>query len=432
MRIALLGKYPPIQGGTSRQTYLTAHSLAMRGHDVVVLTNAHEVEPSCRQMFIDDDEEHLERVYGAGSVRVFNTSRLGKNDYIPWAQPYASKLFGLGLKTLSAPSCDVIVGWYYEPYGLVASQLGQALRVPVVLRHAGSDIGRLANHPDLRAAYEWAMSVAYRILTTPNTSSLLLGLGAAEEQLHVTRGSRLPPYFSPRSPRLDLKRVAEVAQEWHRMMGMSDEATTVFRQGLDNINHLPDDLPTIGVYGKVGHSKGSYDLLDALESMLDAGVDFRFLSLAGGQTEVFENYLRQLAQRSSLLRRRTVVLPFLAPWRVPSFLRLCDLACFLERDFAIAFHSPKVATEILTCGVALVCSGEIADKQYYAASLVDGRNYYRVSDPKNSAELRAVLERGLMNPQERKDVAARGLTLARHLNENIAVLDGYADAIERV
>ena len=44
MRICILGKFPPIEGGVSHQTHLAAHELARRGHDVAVVTNAAQVE----------------------------------------------------------------------------------------------------------------------------------------------------------------------------------------------------------------------------------------------------------------------------------------------------------------------------------------------------------------------------------------------------
>jgi hypothetical protein len=46
MKICLVGKYPPIQGGVSARTYSYAHALARKGHQVHVVTNAKEVRPS--------------------------------------------------------------------------------------------------------------------------------------------------------------------------------------------------------------------------------------------------------------------------------------------------------------------------------------------------------------------------------------------------
>src|SRR3954452_5003490 len=48
LRICVIGKYPPIQGGVSMRTYRTAQALAPRGHAVHVVTNAKEVAPPFR------------------------------------------------------------------------------------------------------------------------------------------------------------------------------------------------------------------------------------------------------------------------------------------------------------------------------------------------------------------------------------------------
>ena len=43
MRICVVGKFPPIQGGVSMRTYWTAHALAARGHQVHVFEALHEI-----------------------------------------------------------------------------------------------------------------------------------------------------------------------------------------------------------------------------------------------------------------------------------------------------------------------------------------------------------------------------------------------------
>ena len=170
MRICILGKFPPIAGGVSHQTYLAAHELARRGHRVFVVTNADEVEPEFRQLLLAGDAERLEAHYSDGFVRCVQTDPVPVGSYLPRAQPYASKLFGLGLSVIEKHGCDLVVGWYLEPYGLVAAQLAATTGAPLVLRHAGSDLGRLAHHADLRRAYAWALRRADRVLTTPSSS----------------------------------------------------------------------------------------------------------------------------------------------------------------------------------------------------------------------------------------------------------------------
>ena len=55
MRICIVGKYPPIQGGVSMRTYWTAYCLAERGHEVHVVTNAKEASPPFRMHMRPED-----------------------------------------------------------------------------------------------------------------------------------------------------------------------------------------------------------------------------------------------------------------------------------------------------------------------------------------------------------------------------------------
>jgi len=48
MKICLIGKYPPIQGGVSTRNFAFAHSLAQQGHTIHVVTNAKDVRPPFR------------------------------------------------------------------------------------------------------------------------------------------------------------------------------------------------------------------------------------------------------------------------------------------------------------------------------------------------------------------------------------------------
>ena len=166
MKILILGKYPPIEGGVSAYTFWLARALANQGHTVRVATNANEVEPTFAQLHYGGDAGRLENDGVSGSLRVDQTSSLAPSSFIPFAQPYVTKLFGLSLSIIEQDHCDVILGWYFEPYGFTAALVGQATAVPFVIRHAGSDIGRLAQHPELKAAYAWALQNAAGLIVT--------------------------------------------------------------------------------------------------------------------------------------------------------------------------------------------------------------------------------------------------------------------------
>jgi glycosyltransferase involved in cell wall biosynthesis len=55
LKICIIGKYPPIQGGVSMRTYWHAHGLAALGHEVHVVTNAKEAVSPFRMYMRAED-----------------------------------------------------------------------------------------------------------------------------------------------------------------------------------------------------------------------------------------------------------------------------------------------------------------------------------------------------------------------------------------
>jgi hypothetical protein len=430
VRILVVGKYPPIQGGTSNRTFNATRSLLQRGHDIDVLTNADEVELSCAQMFLSDDPERLQALITSptgATVTVHQTSPLFTRAVpIPWAQPYASKLFGRGIELVRSREYDLIVGWYLEPYGLVAAQIAEVSGTPLLLIHAGSDIGRLAEHPDLFPAYQWAFQRAQYVVTTPRARDMVVDLGANPERLIVAVPSSLPDYFSdPFSP-MNLDEVRSVAIERFQEMQLSERLTQML---VENLERTPDltDGPVIGICGKVASPKGSYDLISALETLAGSGLKFTLLGVVGGRENLFIPFLSTIAD-TKFLRERTVLLPFVAPWRVPNFLDACDLVCFLERDFYIGVHLSRVPVEVLKRGRALVLSGEMSAKLRFLDYLVDDDNYVLVQDPSDVPSLAKRLGSYLTDPSAVQRIATAGGSLGLALFSSQA--DGHALAIE--
>jgi glycosyltransferase involved in cell wall biosynthesis len=432
MRILVLGKVPPIEGGTSTQTLTTVRALLERGHEVHVVTNAGEVEPGCRQLLTGSDRATL-AAFGApvagGRLTVHHTTPLDDTAYIPWAQPFGSKLFGLGIGLAGEQTFDLIVARYLEPYGLVAAQLAEITATPLVLAHAGSDVGRLAYHPDLGPAYRWALGRADVVLTGPGHRDTLIAMGARPERLVFSRAGARPDYFSSPEAPLDLDELGPPATDHLSSMGLPGPLTTMLVDNLaDHVEILA--RPTFGVYGKVAPSKGSYDLIEALETLAGQGADFALLGAVGGHRRLLEPFLEAVAGTRHL-RRRTVLLPFVAPWRVPHLIDACDVVCFLERDFDVAVHRTRVPLEVLTRGRALVLSGEIADGLRFGRRLIDGANYLRVEDPTDRAGLARRLDQVLGDPLGRRAIAHAGRSLAETI-PGVGDPDGPADAIDQV
>lgn len=51
MRICIVGKYPPIEGGVSARVYWLAKALGERGHKIHIISNALEIESEYKEIF---------------------------------------------------------------------------------------------------------------------------------------------------------------------------------------------------------------------------------------------------------------------------------------------------------------------------------------------------------------------------------------------
>ena len=144
MKIVLISKYPPIEGYVSSCTFWLAKGLAGRGHKVAVVTNAFEVEDRHRERMSGDDLEH----YQKGSLSVRNTDPFQDYQLIPEANPFCEKLAAAAIE--QSGDADILDAWYFVSYGSAGMLAKAATGLPLVLRHAGSDIGRLGANPHLR------------------------------------------------------------------------------------------------------------------------------------------------------------------------------------------------------------------------------------------------------------------------------------------
>ena len=304
--------------------------------------------------------------------------------HIPASNPFVSKLAGMAVRVVEGFDCEVIVGSYYEPYGLAASLAASWTGTRVLLEHAGSDLDRLMRLPELAAAYKPMLRAADGVITRPGLARRFIGMGVRPEALLMGSPYGMPDVFTPAAPPLragDIERLAFQRPE----------------------RAFDPSLPTIGMYGKPGPQKGTYDLIAALGMLRAAGLDFNLLMLNGpGHGEVGAAIAR------TGLADRTWLLHFLPHWRVPSFIRACTAVCFLERDFPVTIHGPVIAREVLTCGTCLVLSGEIHGKQSNKDELTDGDNLVLVPDPKDRETLAKQLRAVIGDPANAAEIGARG------------------------
>ena len=386
LRICVVGKYPPIQGGISAQCYWMCRWLAERGHQVHVITNADEVEDQYR-LRLRAEDRNLSPVRGMLRVWPTEAPTLAYR-HIPQTNPVVTKLTSLALDAIESQACELVVGFYLEPY-VVAAYLAATLSGrPLVIRHAGSDVGRLLSVPQLRPTYAAILKSADVICARPAARARFLELGVEESRIVADPGWVMPrDHFHPGVEPLNVN-------------------AYLVNLGLDPIDPAH---PIIGIYGKMGAAKGTFDLIETLSRLKLDGIPFTLLAATHGSVEDEVTFERMVV--SGNLKQCVRRLPFLPHPRVPSLLRACSMVCVLERGFPIAAHCSGTAVEVLACGTPLVVSSEIARKQPFAPRFVHGSNVLMVRDPRDHDELTRVLRRALADLAELHALGTCGATL---------------------
>lgn len=358
MRILIIGKYPPIQGGVSARTYWLAHDLANAGHEIHVITNAKDVEKPYRIDMLDEDWKRCEKTYShGGSVTVhWTNSDLEKQYHIPWHNPFITKLVSRAIEVIEQYNIDLIFSYYLEPYGVAGYLVSKITNKPHIIKHAGSDIGRLWKQQDFTKLYAHILSNAHVVISGKLLENVLMEAGVKKTNIAFGLATKLSSVFNP-SP----------------------------TEYPDWLPRLSSDTRIIGIYGKLGLRKGTFDLLKAISKLDLSRYKLHLIVVGHGENDIqeqFDNGIKQLHLNGIVTQ-----LPFIPNWRIPIFIKSCDAICFLEQNFPISFHAPTVAQEVLACGKLLICSTEILGKQAESEKLIHGYNCLAIQDVSNHEEL---------------------------------------------
>jgi glycosyltransferase involved in cell wall biosynthesis len=410
VRICIIGKFPPIQGGVSMRTYWTAHELAKRGHDVHVVTNAKEVQPPFRMYMRAQDWRRC-----TDALTVHWTDPVDRSQsHIPLASPFVTKLATVAAGVHAIAPLDVIYSHYMEPYGIAGHLAAQMTSAPHVVRMAGSDAGRLWHHRQFERLYDHVLRSAALVVATGTVADRAVRRGVDPRRIVFGGGYAVPVnLFAPGGAVLNLKALrAELAR-------CPDPAAQTWGE-------FRGDRPHFGIYGKLGERKGTFALLAALQRLKRAGAEVGLVALAHGNAAVEAQFRERAAALG--LTDRILQIPFLPHWRVPDFLRGCLAVCCLEQDFPIGFHSPIIAREVLLSGACLVGSREIIRKVAQGERLVDGYNCVAIEDVNDIATLAQRLGAIVRDPGPAAAVGRRGYEFARELEEQI----DFPAQIERI
>jgi glycosyltransferase involved in cell wall biosynthesis len=393
MRICIIGKYPPIEGGVSTETYWCARGLATRGHQVVVVTNADEVDHPWRISLTaaDYESEEYQGRFGdfGGSVRVTSTtlSEVAVSFHIPFSNPSVTRLAAMATDVVRSEKCDVIYASYLEPYAVAAHLASGWTGVPYVVKHAGSDLAKLAQSPGLRTTYFEVLKSAKRIVSSIETLSRFLPSDVYENRVAPIAISGIPTeYFHPGARPLNI-------QEF-----------TSNDTGCLSTTPLEPNWPVLGIYGKLGERKGSFDLLHAIAQLAADHFPVHLIAMAHGRQE---DRFRRLIEELDLARY-VRIFPFLPNWRIPGFIRRCTAIACLEEMFEIALHTSVIPLEVVACGTCLVVSEEVARKQPFRSRIRNGQNIVIVSTPKDHASLAASLRYALEDNARAAEIGCNG------------------------
>ena len=125
--------------------------------------------------------------------------------HIPQTNPVVTKLTSLALEAIDAHGSELVVGFYLEPYAVAAYLAAKLSGRPLVIRHAGSDVGRLLSIPQLGRTYAAILRSADMVWARPATRARFIELGVLESSIVADPGWMLPrEHFHPAAEPLDV------------------------------------------------------------------------------------------------------------------------------------------------------------------------------------------------------------------------------------
>lgn len=338
MKICMISKYPPIEGGVSSSVYWLAKALGEHSHEVHVITNALEVEDKYREELDPRNPNFQPKNVHVHSTDPSSTIEANPS-HIPFSKMYCEKLANTAIEVIENHDIDLIHSMYLVPY-CVAGYLAKSLMgIPHVISHAGSDIQRLYPSPYLKKLLGKILKSADRIITNPEMASFFKNIGfpasktSLMSQVHVETSA-----FNPKATSFDLKPLVSTQKYFPR-------------------------IPIIAYIGKITHHYEAKGLPELVKACSKIDQDFLLLFVANG--DKIGNFKDLVKQEK--LSQKTLFLPFVPPWKVPSILKSCTCLVALENSNSpvIDYHVPVVPAEAMAVGRCVLMSKELHNKTPY-------------------------------------------------------------------
>ena len=203
MKILLIGKYPPIQGGISSKTYWLYRELETRGFDYRVVT----VEAKDYTIFDGDIENRRVSIMDA--------------DNIPWHIPESSliadRIFNKAIKIAETYHPDIIETNYLWPFCMPSALVSSLIEKPWLIRHAGSDIQKFYHDQDFKDIMAVYFSKASMVVTNHTLKTTIEKLcGDSAKVVCLKKYIPNPELFTPSTlKKIDILFAGKINYRWH-------------------------------------------------------------------------------------------------------------------------------------------------------------------------------------------------------------------------
>jgi len=373
----MISKYPPIEGGESSKAYWLAKAIGERGHEVHVVTNAWEVETNFRESIESQD---LNSEYQPKGVFVHNTNPFIEPSYIPYSKPYTEKIASLAIDIIKEYDLQLIDSWYILPYVISGFLAKVITERPQIMRHAGSDMSRLLASPYLGTLFKSLFYKIDKIITYPSQKQRFLAFGIKEEKLFFnTKVSVDTRAFNPNEIPIDLSPFTKKKFE---------------------------NFPIITYIGKIGVSKGLFELLEASSKIKE---DFLLLLVTKGKG--FERLKKAIIKHR--LKEKVILMNFVPPWRIPSIIKRSTCVVSPEREFPVSQHTPMLPREVMAVGKCLILSKELYEKRR-SLEIQDGENVI-VVNPKNIQQFSKILKKIIVESDYAKKIGQKAYLVSKKM-----------------
>lgn len=324
MKILLLTKFPPIQGGESNKAFFLVKELVLRGHDVTIITNSLELNENLLYQMSNLDIDYLKHE----RLTIYNLKSFPLFKFIPFYDPSSEYIISTGIEIISKEKFDVIIGWYLLPFCSSAFTLSKISSIKFVVQHAGSDLKKLLPHPKLKFFLGHILKSADGIFTYPSSLNFMQKFN---KNTFVHRPA-IPKQFNPFDDRIDLK----------EYLGL-------------NI----DPNKTILFLGKISKAKGVEFLIKAFKPI---STKYNLLIVGeGAYKSKLEEQIKNEEIENVFFHR------FIPPWRIPSLTRAIKCVVIPEWNFGVEIHRSGIPLETILCGKQALVSSQIIDNYFSLA-----------------------------------------------------------------